>query len=368
METNARLVRMLELAEAAGLDALALMPGPNLRYVSGLDFFISERPIVALFPVDDAPAVILPELEAGKAHAAGIQAFTYTDEEGYALSFHEACARLELAEVRVGIETLRMRMLEARILQRYIPGLELTPVDDLFSELRMAKDPGELVAMRQSIAVAEGAFKAWLPQLRVGMTEREAAARLVAALLSGGADALSFDPIVAGGPNGGLPHAVPGDRPFAPGDWVVVDWGAFVAGYASDITRMVVFGEPSGKLGEIYEIVRQANAAGRQAVAPGIAAEDVDAATRRVIEVAGYGAEFNHRTGHGLGMEIHEAPFIVAGNPVQLRPGMTFTVEPGIYIAGLGGIRIEDDMVVTEQGGQALTTLSREPFCIPGSV
>ena len=197
------------------------------------------------------------------------------------------------------------------------------------------------------------------------MTEKEAAARLVARQLTGGADALAFAPIVVGGPNGALPHAVPGARPFEAGDWVVVDWGALVDGYASDMTRMVVFGEPGGPLVKVHEIVLRANEAGRATVEPGILAEEVDAAAREVITIAGYGPAFVHRTGHGLGLEVHEPPFIVAGDETCLEPGMTFTVEPGIYLEGLGGIRIEDDVLVTAEGAETLTTLPRAPFVVP---
>ncbi|MEJ5308798.1 MAG: Xaa-Pro peptidase family protein [Anaerolineae bacterium] len=359
-----RIEQMAQLAESRGLDALALLPGPNLFYATGLSFFISERPIVALCPVDAPLAFVLPEFEASKATSAGYAVFTYTDEEGYALAFHEACASLELAEARLGVEALRMRLLEARILQRYAPGVELVPADDLFAGLRMVKSPAELDAMQGAVAVAEHAFELWLPQLRVGMTEREAAARLIAALLSNGADALAFDPIVCGGPNGAMPHAHPGNRPFQPGDWVVVDWGAVADGYDSDLTRMVVFGEPAGQLAEVHEIVRRANEAGRAAVAPGVEAQAVDAAARAVIAAAGYGAQFTHRTGHGLGLEVHEPPYIVAGNTQPLMPGMTFTVEPGIYLEGIGGVRIEDDVVVTPEGVHTLTTLARAPFVV----
>lgn len=359
-----RVEQMAQLAESRGLDALALMPGPNLFYATGLSFFVSERPVVALCPVDAPLAVVLPEFEASKATSAGYEVFTYTDEEGFALAFHEACASLELADARLGVEALRMRLLEARILQRYAPGVELAPADDLFAELRMVKSTAELDAMQCAVAIAEHTFELWLPQLRVGMTEREAAARLIAALLSNGADALAFDPIVCAGPNGAMPHAHPGNRPFQPGDWVVVDWGAVADGYDSDLTRMVVFGEPAGQMAEVHEIVLRANTAGRAAVAPGVEAQAVDAAARAVITAAGYGTQFTHRTGHGLGLEAHESPYIVAGNAQSLAPGMTFTVEPGIYLEGVGGVRIEDDVVVTPAGMQTLTTLPRSPFIV----
>jgi Xaa-Pro dipeptidase len=361
---TSRIEEALGLAEAEGLDALALVPGPNLAYLTGLSFFLSERPVVALLPLGGAGAIVLPELEAGKAAEIGLQAFAYNDEEGYALAFHEACAYLELSDARVGVEALRMRVLEARILERFAPGVEFVQVDDLYAELRMIKGVEELNAMRRAVAIAEQAFVSWVPLLRAGMTEREAASRLVGALLGGGADALAFDPIVAGGPRGALPHAAPGDRPFEPGDWIVVDWGARVDGYNSDLTRAVVIGEGLGTLQQVHALVVEANAAGRAAVGPGVLAEEVDAAARAVIEAAGYGPRFFHRTGHGLGLEEHEPPYIVAGNRLALEPGMTFTVEPGIYIEGLGGVRIEDDVMVTESGALTLSTLSRAPFVV----
>ena len=353
-----------ELAEAEGLDALALVPGPNLLYLTGLSFFLSERPVVALLPVEGGAVIVLPELEAGKAREVGFQAFPYTDEEGYALAFHEACASLELSDARIGVETLRMRLLEARILERFAPGVDFVPVDDLYAELRMVKSAHELDAMQRAVRVAEEAFKAWVPLLHAGMSEREAASRLVGALLGSGADGLAFDPIVAGGPRSALPHAVPGERPFQVGDWVVVDWGARVDRYCSDLTRAVVMGEPSGQLQEVHSIVVAANAAGRAAVKPGVLAEEVDAAARSVIEATRYGPRFFHRTGHGLGLEEHEPPYIVAGNRLALEPGMTFTVEPGIYLEGVGGVRIEDDVAVTESGVLTLSTLSRAPFVV----
>lgn len=359
-----RVEQALTAAEAEGLEALALVPGPNLRYLLDLGFFMSERPIVALLPIDRPPVIVLPELEAGKASAAGLEAFPYNDEEGYALAFHAACAAVELVEARVGVEALRMRVLESRILARSAPNVDLVPVDALFAEMRMTKTVDELNAMRRAVEVAEEAFLSWVAMLREGMTEREAAARLTAALLGGGADALAFDPIVASGPNGALPHAVPGDRTFRKGDWIVVDWGATVDGYKSDLTRAVVVGPPEGQLRRIHELVVAANAAGREVVAPGVTAAEVDAATREVIMMGGHGPEFFHRTGHGLGLEEHEPPYIVRGSDLRLRPGMTFTVEPGVYLEGVGGVRIEDDVVVTERGGETLTTLERAPFFI----
>ncbi len=357
-----RIANMLELAAAQHLDAVALVPGPNLFYLTGLSFHLSERPTVALFPLDQPPALILPALEAGK--GTGFTLFPYTDAAGYETAFQQAMTALQLTEARIGVETHRMRLWEARILERHAPRVKLLPADELLAAQRMSKEPEEIATMRRAVQVAEDAFRAWLPQLHAGMTEKEAAARLIAALLTGGADSLAFDPIVASGPHGALPHAVAGDRPFQAGDWIVVDWGAKVDGYDSDITRMVTCGAPTGKLVEIHRLVCQANAAGRAAVRPGVTAGQVDATTRAVITAAGYGPEFMHRTGHGLGLEAHEPPFIMSGDNTELIPGMTFTIEPGIYLAGLGGIRMEDDVLVSAAGAKTLTTLPREPFAI----
>ncbi len=359
-----RAAQALERAEMMGLDGLALMPGPNLRYLTGLSFVISERPIVVFLPIDAEPCAVVPEFEAARMQAIGLQTFGYSDEEGYALAFHEACVHLELADTRLGVEALRMRLLEARALMRYAPGVELVPADDLYAELRSIKSVAELNAMERAVRVAESAFSQWVTQLRVGVTEREAAGQLVALLLTGGADGLAFDPIVASGPNGALPHAVPGDRPLREGDWVVVDWGVTVDGYASDLTRVLVVGEPGGPLARAHELVVAANEAACRVVAPGTLAEAVDEAARSVIENYHYGEYFTHRTGHGLGLEAHESPNIVAGNRQVLQPGMTFTIEPGIYLPGVGGIRIEDDVVVTSQGGMRLSALPHAPFVI----
>lgn len=357
-----RIDPLLNFADAEGLDVIVLVPGPNLFYLTGQSFHLSERPVMGIFPVAGEPAFVLPALEAGKAK--NVQAFPYTDADGYETAFHDACMALGLSGVRIGVETLRMRLLESRILARHASGAVLVPADNLIARLRILKSASELAAMREAVEVAQRAFLAWLPVLQVGMTEKEAAARLVAALLTHGADDLAFDPIVAGGPHGALPHAVPGARVFAPGDWVVVDWGATVDGYRSDITRMVVFGTSSVALTEVHETVRRANAAGREAVKPGVTVGAVDAAARTLIDAAGYGLEFVHRTGHGLGLEAHEPPYIVPEGEQVLSPGMTFTVEPGIYLEGEAGFRVEDDVLVTEAGVETLTSLSREPFLL----
>ncbi len=357
-----RVNRLQEEAEQKGLDCVALVPGPNLYYLTGLEFHLSERPVVALFPVDGPPAIVLPLLESPKLEKVTLPlaAYTYSDEEGPALAFHQACAALELAEARLGVEGLQMRLMEARYLERYAPDCQLVPSDEVMGALRLYKDEAELERMREAAAVIETALQALLDQLEEGMTEREAAALLMVETLQAGGDGIAFSPVVVAGPNAANPHAAPSNRPIRAGETIVIDCGALVGGYVSDITRTVALGHLSDEMLAVYKVVQQANAAGRAAVRPGVAAEDVDRAARAVIEATGYGVYFTHRTGHGLGLEVHEPPYIVGGNREMLQSGMTFTVEPGVYLPGQGGVRVEDDVVVTAAGGESLTTFPRE--------
>jgi Xaa-Pro dipeptidase len=183
---------------------------------------------------------------------------------------------------------------------------------------------------------------------------------LTQALLQRGAEGLAFEPLIQSGPNSALPHATPGERVIQAGEVLLLDFGVTFEGYLSDITRTFVVGEASAKIKKIYELVKQANAAGRAAARPGATGQDVDRATRKVIADAGYGHYFTHRTGHGLGLEGHEPPYVVEGNAVPLAIGNTFTIEPGIYVPELGGVRIEDDMAITENGAESLTSYNRE--------
>jgi len=224
----------------------------------------------------------------------------------------------------------------------------------------MFKDETEIAAMQRAVEIAQNALRDTIPAIKPGVTEREIAAELTTHLLRrGSSPAFPFQPIVSGGPNSANPHAVPTDRPLQRGDLLVIDYGATVEGYFSDITRTFAIGAVEPELRHIAEIVEQANAAGRAAAGPGVPARTVDEAARSVIEDAGYGEYFTHRTGHGLGLEVHEPPFIRGDNEQILQPGMTFTVEPGIYLPGRGGVRIEDDILITEDGSRSLTDLPR---------
>jgi Xaa-Pro dipeptidase len=358
-----RLDRLQEQLAHRGLDCLALVPGANLFYLTGLQVSLSERPVVVFFPLDEAPAIVLPELEAAKLESEDvpeIEAFTYTDEEGYTGAFQQACAALELADSIIGIEAFRMRVVELRLLERYASGSQLVPGEELMAALRMTKDAGELAAQRRAIAITEQALREIVARVRPGMTERQIAGDLATALLSLGAESVSFDPLILGGPNSAIPHAHASGRAVRAGEILLFDFGVAIGGYTSDITRTFFVGQPDPELAHVYDVVKAANAAGLAAARPGVACEDVDRAARAVIEQAGYGEYFVHRTGHGLGLEGHEPPYIVRGNGQLLEPGMVFTVEPGVYLPGKGGVRIEDDVLVTAAGAESLTTYPRE--------
>ncbi|HEX7976743.1 MAG TPA: Xaa-Pro peptidase family protein [Anaerolineales bacterium] len=328
-----RHAKLYQALNQAGLDALILNPGPSLVYLTGLHFHLSERPVIAIF-IPNAPVVLaLPELEAGKTEGLPFktQVFPYSeDPAGWPAVIGQAMQAAGLLDSNVGIEPRRLRVMELRLLEGAAPHARFIPAEDSLAALRMSKDESEIYNMQRAIDVAQQALLATLPQIRIGMTERELASELTLQLLRSGSEPeFPFSPIVSGGPNGANPHATPSDRPLAQGDLLVIDWGAGVDGYFSDLTRTFAIGEVEPEFKRIAQVVLEANAAGRAATRPGIPAGDIDRAARQVIEQAGYGAAFFHRTGHGLGMEGHEEPYMFAGNPLILTPGMTFTVALG---------------------------------------
>jgi Xaa-Pro dipeptidase len=359
-----RIERLKRAARNAGIDVVALVPGPNLVYFTGLNMHLSERPIVALIPTnDDPPTLITPFFEVGKAISGKVkldwQVHSYKDGVPYQQAFDAAAAQGKLAGKTLGVEPLHMRVLEWSLL-RAAAVVKQASAAEVIGELRMRKDAGEVAAMKRAIELTEGALTQTLEDIRPGQTERQVAGALMTRLLAAGAEAMPFSPLIQAGPNGANPHAGAGDRVIEAGDLLIMDFGLTLNDYSSDITRTIAVGEPGDEMKRVYETVKAANAAGRAAARPGVTCASVDKAARDVIEAAGYGEYFTHRTGHGLGLEGHEPPYIVAGNDLVLQPGMTFTVEPGVYIPGKGGVRIEDNVVITEAGCESLTTFTRD--------
>lgn len=359
---NDRQTQLIRRQRAAGVDCVALVPGPNLLYVSGLPFHTSERPIVAFFPLKGQPVLVLPVLEQERAHKViqdQVHLIGYTDQDGPTEAFVQAAQILDLPGQRVAVEHLHMRVLELRCIEQAAPGVEFVSLEAALPGLRAIKDADEIAAMRRAIAITEQALRELIARPLTGLTEKQIAARLEQLMRQAGAEEIAFIIVVAG-PNSADPHAGPSDRSVQPGDLLVIDCGAIWGGYPADITRTFAVEKISNELAHIYELVRQSNVAGKAAVRPGVPAQAVDRAARQVIDAAGYGPRFFHRVGHGLGIEVHEPPYIVQGNEELLEPGMVFTVEPGIYLDGVGGVRIEDDVVVSAQGVDCLTSFERE--------
>jgi len=353
-----------------GFVALAVNAGPTLSYLTGLHFHLMERPVVVVFTRDDDPTIIIPELELAKLDQLPFAAriFTYGENPGkWPALFAEACAGLAISNGKVGVEPGRLRLLEYNYLLSACPEGRFVDGCEVSADLRSTKDDLEIDLMRRAVGIAEAALEATLKMVRVGISEKDIAGELFLQLIRHGSDtSLPFAPIVSSGPNGANPHAEPSGRKLVDGDLLVVDWGACCKGYFSDLTRTFAIGK-RGELGELGEeaariprLVQQANAAGRAAGRPGVSCAAVDRAARQVIEEAGYGRFFTHRTGHGLGLECHEQPYMHGDNEQLLRPGMTYTVEPGIYLPGRYGVRIEDDMLVTAEGVESLSTMTRE--------
>jgi Xaa-Pro aminopeptidase len=349
--------RVLETLEAAALDGFVVTPGPDLRYLTGYEGLTMERLTLLRLAPGANPVMLLPRLERPAAETAagidGVELTTWTD----GADPYDAVAAL----LRPGRYAVADRAWAAHLLgiQAAAPRATFVASGAVLPGLRAVKDAGELDALTRAGAAVDAVFEAIRARPFAGRTEGQVAFDLRELLLENGHDEAEFT-IVGSGPNGASPHHDAGARRICPGDAVVLDFGGFLDSYGSDITRTVVVGEPPEGFDEVYEVVRRAQQAGVDAVRPGVACEEVDRAARAVIDEAGFGHLFVHRTGHGIGLETHEDPYIVAGNETPLLEGMTFSVEPGIYLEGRFGVRIEDIVAVTADGVRRLNEAPRE--------
>ena len=358
-----RQLRFRNELQKAGMKGAVLNPGPSLAYLTGLHFHLMERPVVMIVPVEGETVLVLPELELAKTVDLPFQAvfFPYGEAPDTWPEVFRQAALAAGMQSSYGVEPTRMRYLELRLLESAAPEAIFLAAEESLARLRMFKDPSEVVFMQKAVDIAQQALLATLPVIHRGITERELASELTMQLLRHGSDSeMPFSPIVSTGPNSANPHASPSARPLSLGDLLVIDWGASFQGYISDLTRTFALGNVEPELEKIVDLVMEANAAGRAAARPGVPAGAVDRAARKIIEDGGYGRYFTHRTGHGIGMEGHEPPYIRGDNDQVLEAGMTFTVEPGIYLTGRNGARIEDDILVTADGSQSLSDLPRQ--------
>lgn len=348
-----------------GLDAVALVPGANFLRIFGKDFHQMERPLVVIVPRTGAPVAIVPNLEMGSFTPLGFpgEVFDWRDEEGYMGAFRKAGSALtQLGKgSRVGVEGQRMRVFDFQALQSVLPQAQLVDAHADISAVRLHKTPGEIDALRTAIRMSEAALEATVQQVKAGMTEKQVEAILLSELFKAGCDGLSFDPIVAAGDNAARPHAsARADYAIKPGDALLFDFGGRYKHFSADITRTFFVGHVTDHDRAFYDTVLAANAKGRDISKPGMTASDVDDAVCTVLERSQFAAFKRHKTGHGLGLDVHEAPQIMRGNGQKLEPGMVFTIEPGLYRDGEAGVRIEDDVVVTETGIESLTTYPRD--------
>lgn len=355
----ARLARLRAAMAAEDLDAVAIVPGANQQYLLGSHFHLMERPTVLFVPREGELRMVLPVLEEPSWKALGIAARTHLwqDNTGYAAAFEAALA--DLGARRIGVEGQRMRVFESNAI-RAQANAELVDAQRAIAGMRLSKDDDEIALLEEAIRQSEAGLRATLAEVRVGMSEREVNTILLSALFSAGGEGLSFPAIVVAGPQAALPHAAAGDYRIAEGDTLLFDFGVTFGGYNADITRTVFVGEPSEEARALYEVVQQANALGRELAKPGLSAHALDDAVTGLLEASRFAPYVLHKTGHGLGLDVHEDPYIMRGNHTPLAVGQVITIEPGLYMPGLRGVRIEDDVVITETGSRSLTQFPRD--------
>ena len=359
IDYQARLDALLEQSDA---DVVAIVPGENMVYFTGLHFHLSERPIIGLYSKEGL-SFIIPELEVTKLDARPdleARRFAWSDQQGYHNAFREAAIDLKMIDGKLAMDGQTMRVFEwLAFKQTGISSRNAIDVGRLFLMMRARKAPDEVAKMKKAIDISELALQATLEQVHPGMTERQIADILTAEMNDRGAQGIAFM-LVLTGEKSGLPHGNTGDRVWGEDEFLLIDFGAKFDDYPADITRTFCVGEPTDQMRAMYDAVYEANKAAREFAKPGVTCEDVDVVARNVIKAAGLGEYFIHRLGHGLGLSVHELPNIVEGDKTILEPGMVFTIEPGVYIPQVGGVRIEDNVVVTDDGIEVLTSFPRE--------
>ena len=357
MTNSDRLTRTRAQMKSAGVDLLSLPPGDDLFYLLGYSPHADERPCYLFLTASDA-VFLVPELNAGQARGqVDLPFLTYTDAEGPSAALRQAHDRLgKTGRISVG-DTMRADFL-LLLQERWAKGA-FVPGAQVMAPVRMIKTADEIEAMRRSAATADVATDAAFAASRPGVTEIAVARAVQEAFAAQGISQAGFA-IVGGGPNSAYPHHSSGNRPLQPGEPVLVDLAGRLDGYASDITRMGYLGEPSARYREVHAVVERAVRAGLDAVKPGAPLAAVDRSARGVIDAAGYGKYFTHRTGHGIGITGHEPPSVTHTNEMPMEEGMVFSVEPGIYFEGEFGIRLEEIVVVTSKGAERLSKLPRE--------
>jgi Xaa-Pro dipeptidase len=353
--------RAAELLRRAGIGAAAFVPGPNFAYLTGVHLHLMERPTLFIVTADGDGLAMMPVLERQKWQAAmpDFPTLYWDDADGPAAAFAGIAERIG-RDHALGVEGLRMRAVEYLSLAGHLGRDAVVDADAALAALRLCKDEAEIADLRRAIHISEAALGETLDAGIKGQTEAAIMARLKMAMLAHGATGFAFDPIVLAGENAANPHGQPGDRIVAPGDALLIDFGASFGDMHADITRTQFCSHVSETHAAIHATVLRANESGRSMVRAGVPVGDVDAAATDVLLASPFADMVLHKTGHGLGREIHEAPQVMRQNRQPQETGMVFTVEPGLYRPGEIGVRIEDNVLVTDTGRECLTSFSRK--------
>ena len=358
---RSRLGRCQRLMSEKEIDVLFLAPGPNMYYLSGFLEEPSERLLSLIVPQSDDPLFIVPELYEQQVRASSSveKLVSWKDSQNPNIVLSATMRKVLSKRPTIAVDS-RMWSRFLLMLLAVAPDARYLDAALVMNLLRNKKTPEEIALMSKSAEIADTAFTETIKDCREGMTEHQVAAKIVNELRRLGADGVAFEPITGSGPNAALPHYRSGDRKLQRGDLVVLDYGCLYRGYNSDITRTIAVGSCDDERRKVYSVVRSAQEKAYQTAVEGVEAQTVDKTAREIIEAAGYGQFFVHRTGHGIGLEVHEDPYIVAGNSMKLEDGMAFSIEPGIYIPGQFGVRIEDIVVVQAGKAQRLNKCTRE--------
>jgi len=341
-----RISDVREWMTGEGVDGLLVSAEPNVRWLTG---FTGE----GLLVLDDDGLLLCTDSRYSVQAGEEAPWLEFVADSGH---LDGAIERLtQVGSGRVGFESSHLPYSSYQRLDEALEDADMMPLDDRIKRLRAVKDAAEVAAIRRAAAVADQAFVALRSQIEPGMTEREAAEELRRQMMLGGAEKPSFDTIFAAGPNGAKPHARPGERVVAEGDLIVIDWGAVVDGYCSDCTRTVIVGEPDARQREVWQAVRKAQLAAMEGLEPGMKGRELDAIARESLEESAYAEYFGHGLGHGVGLQVHELPTVGQKSENTLEPGMVVTIEPGVYIEGWGGVRLEELVLVTEDGVDPIT-------------
>jgi len=348
-----RLTKLREALTTEGLDAILIAQPENRRYLSG---FTGSAGVLLISQDQAILATDFRYYEQVEKQAPDFRLAKITDKFKTLLPelVHQVGAK------RVGFESAHLTVDQYKEWEEVAEGFELVPTKELVEGIRAVKDENEQSKIRKSIALADEAFVHIVGVIEPGMTEKEVAWELEVFMRTHGAEKMAFDLIVGSGPNGAMPHATVSERVIRAGEPIVIDMGAMIDGYNSDLTRTICAGRPDDKFKEIYNIVLEAQCTAEQSIRPGMTGKQADGIARQVIEEAGYGEHYGHGLGHGVGLAVHEKPGVGRLSEDVLEPGMVFTVEPGIYLPGWGGVRIEDIVVMREDGVQVLTQASKK--------